>query len=305
MKIAILRHTVSYMDIEAAERLEMKKKTRLVAGLFLMAIVLAMVFAYWMGAFGFGASKSLYVYYDFAGGIERGSTVRLAGIKVGRVSEIKFVGSEASNSQDQLPSQLKLKIDVSNDAFKQITEDTKFYVNLAGLIGERYIEVVPGQGQSIKKNQTFRGVDPPRVDQLLSQGYGIFGDLRSFFNENKGDLKDMLNTLNDLSKNLGKIMGGITPDQKKDLSVLLKNFSETSSDLKQLVSRLNSGADYIASKSGAQTWDRLTNLVERGSQTSIQDIRRLMLEDGMKVNFSSKKVDVEQLKKLETGGYSE
>ncbi len=124
-------------------------------------------------------------------------------------------------------------------------------------------------------------------------------------NENKSDLKEMLNTLNDLSKNLGKIMGGITPDQKKDLSVLLKNFSETSYDLKSLVVKLNSGADYIASKSGPATWDRLTNLVERGSKTSIQDIRRLMLEDGMKVNFSSKKVDVEQLKKLESGGYSE
>jgi phospholipid/cholesterol/gamma-HCH transport system substrate-binding protein len=288
------------MDIEAAEKKEMQKKTRLVAGLFLLAVVLAMIFAYWMGAFGFGPSKHFFVHYDFAGGIERGSTVRLAGIKVGRVSEIKFVSPEDSGTAEGR-GQLKLKIEVNNDAFKQLTEDSKFYVNLAGLIGERYVEIVPGTGNRANRGTVFRGVDPPRVDQLLSQGYGIFGDLRSFFQENKNDLKEMLNTLNELSKNLGKIMGGITPDQKKDLTRLLKNFSETSQDLRTLVGNLNDGVAYISSKGGTQTWDKTQNLIERASRLSIHDIRKLMLEDGMKVNFSSKKIDIDELKKIENG----
>jgi phospholipid/cholesterol/gamma-HCH transport system substrate-binding protein len=284
------------MDIEAAERMELKRKTRLVAGLFVLGIVLAMVFAYWMGAFGFGPSKHVYVFYDFAGGIERGSTVRLAGIKVGRVSDIKFIDPSQAQS-DSERAQLKLEIEVTTDALKQITDDSKFFVNLAGLIGERYVEVVPGQGAPAKRGSSFRGVDPPRVDQLLSQGYGIFGDLRSFFNENKSDLKEMFNTLNDLSKNLAKIMNSVTTDQRKEISVLLKNLADSSHDLKGVLGRLNAGATYISQNQGTQTWDRLSQLIERGNRTTIQDVRKLMMEDGVKVNFSSKKVDLEEINK--------
>src|SRR5690606_39229471 len=100
---------------------------------------------------------------------------------------------------------LRLKIEVNRAAFRQITTDAKFYINLAGLIGERYVEVVPGAGSPVDGGHVFRGIDPPRVDQLLSQGYGIFGDLRAFFSENKSDLKEIFQTVNELSQNLSKI----------------------------------------------------------------------------------------------------
>lgn len=287
------------MDIEQAERQELRKKQQLVAGLFVLAILLSMVFAYWMGAFGFGPSKNIYVYYDFAGGIERGSTVRLAGIKVGRVTDIQFVKGDIPLDQDPedapnegtAQSHLRVKIEVTRDALKQITDDSKFYVNLAGIIGERYVEVVPGRGQPVKRGHNFRGVDPPRVDQLLSQGYGIFGDLRDFFGENKADLKEIFQTLNDLSKNLAKILGGLTPDQKKQVGVLLSNLASTSGDLKDLVANLKSATDYVAENGAQPSWDRIQRILQKADRIGLPDIRRLMLEDGIKVNFSSRKVE--------------
>ena len=276
------------MDIEALEREEIRKKQRTVAGLFVLAIVLAMVFAYWMGAFGFGATHTVYVDYNFAGGLDRGSTVRLAGIKVGRVADIQFVKQDASVIKDASTS-LKLKIEISRDAFKQISSNSQFFINLAGLIGERYVEIVPGEGEPVKDGCVFRGVDPPRVDQLLSQGFGIFGDLRSFFSENKGDLKEIFATLNELSKNLSQILRSVSPEQRKQINVLLSNLSAMSEDLKTVAASLGSGIKHVENNGGRETWDSLHTLLVKANKIGVNDVRKLMLEDGVKVNFSSKK----------------
>ncbi len=277
------------MDIEALERREIRKKQITVGALFAAAIVLALVFASWMGAWGFGQANTVYVRYNFAGGIDKGSPVRLAGIRIGRVSDIVF--------DRQAGGVLRVKLEIQREAFKQLTADASFYVNLAGLIGERYIEIVPGQGAVVAGGHEFRGIDPPRVDQLLSQGYGIFGDMRDFFNENRSDLREMFTTLNDLSKNLNRLMGGATPAQRQQISTLLENFAAMSSDLRSTVSTLKTGVTY-AGQNGAHTaWENFRSLLEKGDKIDLQDIRRLMLEDGVKVNFSSKKIssDLEKM----------
>ncbi|MBS1985474.1 MAG: MCE family protein [Bdellovibrionales bacterium] len=270
------------MDVEQLEQREIRRKQILVASLFLLAGACALLFAYWMGAFGIGPTRQIYVNYDFAGGLDRGSPVRLAGIKVGRVSEINFVNT---------PTVIKLKIEISRDAFVQITEDSKFYINLAGLIGERYVEVVPGNGAQAKNNHEFRGIDPPRVDQLISQGYGIFGDLRTLFNENKGDIKEMLASVNELAKNLNKLFSGASPDQRKQLSILLQNFASMSNDMREVMASVRSGASFIQNNGGAESWTHMRSMLSKGDSIGLVDIRRLMMEDGMKVNFTTRRVE--------------
>jgi len=264
------------MDIEAIERSDIRRKQVRVAALFVLALLLAMLFAYWMGVFALGPSRHFWVNYDFAGGIDRGSPVRLAGVKVGRVSDIQF-------SKTGADSRLKVKIELSHRALGEITEDSAFYVNLAGIIGERYIEIVPGHGPIAKAGQEFRGVDPPRVDQLFSQGYGIFGDLRALLQENKADLKDMLSSLVALSKNLNKLFDQATPEQRKKLNNFLDNISVMSTDLRKLVADGNSAE-------ARRTLQHVANVMARLNQVEGDDIRRLMMEDGIRVRLSSKEV---------------
>lgn len=269
------------MDIEAIERSEIRKKQIVVGALFVASLLVAMVFAYWMGAFGVGPSKHLIIKYNFAGGIDRGSPVRLAGIKVGRVSDISFGGGE---------TKLKVRIEITNEAFREITDDSKFYINLAGLIGERYVEVVPGTGAAVAPGQDLRGVDPPRVDQLLSQGYGFAADLREFWNSNKGDLKEIFTTINDLTRNLNRLLSSATPEQRKHLSALIANFADMSADLKSSVAMINGGLLYVRDHGGPDTYNHFSNLLGKGDRIKLNDIRRLMLEDGVKVNLGGTKI---------------
>jgi phospholipid/cholesterol/gamma-HCH transport system substrate-binding protein len=272
------------MDIEALEQREIRKKKMVVAGLFVAAFAMLLIFSYWMGAFGLGPSKKIHLNYQFAGGIDRGSPVRLAGIKVGRVTGIDF-GKGDTN--------LQVTIEVSNEAFKQVTDDAEFYINLAGLIGERYVEVVPGKGAKVVAGATLRGVDPPRVDQLLSQGYGIFGDLRTFWTDNKGDIKQVFQSMNDLTANLNKLMSSATPGQRKKLNELLDNFASMSGELRATVTRVNRGLAYIEENGGREAWNATSGLVSKGNRIQLNDIRRLMLEDGVKVNLGSTKIPSE------------
>src|SRR5689334_4917233 len=62
-----------------------------VGGLILITTVLAFLFAWMIGVQNpFNESLSFFVTYNYAGGIEVGSPVRVSGIKVGKVEKIEF-----------------------------------------------------------------------------------------------------------------------------------------------------------------------------------------------------------------------
>jgi len=269
------------MNFEQKERQALRKTQLRVTGLLISAVGLALVFAYWTGAFAFGFSNTLVLRYRFAGGVDQGSPVRLGGIRVGRVTSVDFVDDTEAN--------VELKLKLSSTAFRQITSDSKFYINLAGLIGERYVEIVPGTGEQVTGGQVIRGIDPPRIDQLISQSYGLFDDFRSFFSENKSDLKDMLTMLNSLSSNLNLLMGGQANGHK--VSGGARELKELSNQLLLLVTRVNKGLNHLEDSGVSTAWSDARQLLHKGNKIEVNDLRRLMLEDGVKVNFSSKKIE--------------
>jgi phospholipid/cholesterol/gamma-HCH transport system substrate-binding protein len=273
------------MGIEEAQVAEHRQKSIKVGMLFAAALAFALLFVYWMGAFSFGPTRRVYLLYDFAGGVDRGSPVRLAGIKVGRVSEIDF-----SHEGQHL---LKLTLKISREAFAQITDDSKFYINLAGLIGERYIEIVPGTGDRIANGAELVGISPPRIDQLLSQSFGIFGDLRDFFYENRKGFQETIDNLNVLIGSTARLMDRASPDQRRTFTRFIQNLGAMSDDLREVVGRLNRSTKFMEEKNAGETWVSLSEAIRRVNKIDVNDIRRLMLEDGVKVNFSSKKIPAE------------
>src|SRR4051812_3129902 len=78
-----------------------------VGALVISTLVLAGVFAWIIGIRNpFNQSLDFYVTYNFAGGIEVGSPVRVSGIKVGKVEKIEFFvpeGTPAGNVGIQEP----------------------------------------------------------------------------------------------------------------------------------------------------------------------------------------------------------
>jgi phospholipid/cholesterol/gamma-HCH transport system substrate-binding protein len=221
-------------------------------------VALAMGFAWAVGVGNpFQRSLEFYVTYNFAGGIDVGSPVRVSGIKVGRVEKIEFFqpvdpksavalkepGSVPDRTDDQgrAIAPVKLKVSVRRDAGVGIREDSRFYINIAGLIGERYLEVTPGGFKSpeLKAGATVPGVDPPRIDQLLSQSFDLAGKIQEIIEENKGDLTRSIELLYKLSGNLNKTLAWVDKSNlfKNDLGKLIDNLIVITEDVKKLTAK--------------------------------------------------------------------
>src|SRR6185437_3719290 len=220
-----------------------------VGALVLGTGLLAVAFAWLIGLGNpFKQSVSFYVTYNFAGGIEVGSPVRVSGIKVGKVEDIKFFvpadpnavalkepgSADSGNSEAIVP--LRLKISIRRDAAKGVRKDSRFYVNMAGIIGERYIEITPGSFSEpqIAGGEVVAGVDPPRIDQLISQSFDLAGKIKQLVDENKGDITHSIELLYKLSGNLNQTLNWVDKSNvfKSDLGRLVDNLIAITSSVR-------------------------------------------------------------------------
>lgn len=75
-----------------------------------------------------------------AAGIAKGDDVRVAGINVGRVTEVKARGAS---------------VQVSFTTDRALTEDTRTGVKIGSLLGDRYLQLKPGKGAKLSSGATI------------------------------------------------------------------------------------------------------------------------------------------------------
>lgn len=268
-----------------------------VGGLILVTGALAVAFAWIIGLQNpFNSSMEYYVTYNFAGGIEVGSPVRVSGIKVGKVEKIEFfqpvdagaVALKEPGSADDLGSDgkaitpLKVKISIRKDAAFGVRKDSRFYINLAGIIGERYIEVTPGHLKSpqLGHGEVVAGVDPPRIDQLISQSFDLAGKIKEIIDENKGDITKSIELLYKLSGNLNQTLAWVDKSKlfKTDLSKLVENLIQITTDVRVITDKAHT-AD------GEKTLKLLHELLWRLEPLDSKNIRTFLQKEGVKVQM--------------------
>ncbi len=237
--------------------------------------ILVVVFAWLLGVRNpFSRSVSFYLTYNFAGGIEVGSPVRVSGIKAGRVESIEFF----SPAEGIVP--LKMKVSIQSDAARGVRADSKFYINIAGIIGERYIEVTPGSSESpeVRQGQTLAGIDPPRIDQLISQSFDLAGSLRDLVDKNKGDITRSIELLYKMSANLNQTLGSVERSRlfQTDLQSLVNNLISITRDVRVIT-------DQFDTPEGRKTLSLLHELLWRLEPLNSKTIRDFVQKEGVRV----------------------
>ena len=165
----------------------------------------------------------------------------------------------------------------SQKAVSTLKDDSKFYVNMAGIIGERYMEITPGteNGKPLVAGAVVRGIDPPRVDQLLSQGYNVFGKVQEFLERNEKPMQEIGESMEALIGALNKTLKG---SEKKKLVVLLDNMASITTDIRAVSHHLND----------AKTKDffrRLNDLVERANEIDKPALKKFLQEEGVRARI--------------------
>ena len=248
--------------------------------LFAGTVVLVVLFAYIMGAINpFSNTYDLNVAYNYAGGIEEGSPVRVMGIKVGKVKAIEFKPEMKMQNGEEV--KLNILISIDKKAWTSIRKDSRFFINLAGVIGEKFLEVSPGsaEAETFQSGDLVRGEDPPRIDQLISQSYGLAGKIIELVEKNEGSVTNMIGQLDRLITNFNKTLTLLDKTSKnKEMARLLDNTIQISDDLAYITKSLRT-------KKAEETYDLVHRLIWRLDKLDGPQIRKFLQEEGIKAKL--------------------
>jgi phospholipid/cholesterol/gamma-HCH transport system substrate-binding protein len=108
--------------------------------------------------------RSMQAIFTFANGLREASPVRLAGVEAGRVKELEIYVDKADGHKT------KIKVNIWIKAGVEIPEDSQITINQLGLLGEKYIEIVPGSSTKFAEADTvFIGVDPLPMEKITER----------------------------------------------------------------------------------------------------------------------------------------
>ena len=143
-----------------------KTKLELKVGIFVfIGLVVFIIFILSIGGIKtWSSGYQINLNFNFVNGVKIGAPVRFAGVDVGEVKRIKldFV-------PEQNRSNVRLVVWV-RDIIK-IPDDSSVWVNTLGLLGEKYIEIMPGKDYAhyLKDNQSLTGVDPLPIHEIFNR----------------------------------------------------------------------------------------------------------------------------------------
>ncbi len=155
-----------------------KTKLELKVGIFVfVGVIILSFFVLSIGKFkNWASGYRVEFIYNFVNGVKIGAPVRFAGVDIGDVRSIKFIF---------VPAEQKTKIHIfcwiSKDV--KIPMDSTVWVNTLGLLGEKYIEIMPGKDYSrcLAANHSMDGVDPIPMHEVFRLGKNIADTINDSF----------------------------------------------------------------------------------------------------------------------------
>lgn len=248
--------------------------------LFLGSLFCLLGLGWALGFFsGMGSGKVLHVMYNYAGGLEEGSPVRVMGIRVGRVKNIQFVPGFKMPSGEVV--QLRVSIQIEPRVWESVRRDSQFFINLAGVIGEKFLEISPGDpaAEPFESGSIVRGQDPPRVDQLISQSYGLAGKVIELLQKNEAPISSTIARLELLVSQFNRTLTLLDKaSHNPEVSRLLKNAVQISDDLAYLTGQARS-------QKSRDTFELVHRLLFRLENLDGPAIRQFLQKEGIKAKI--------------------
>lgn len=180
---------------------------------------------------GFNPNKdkdySFDITFNQVTGLKPGAGVSYAGIAVGRVKNIEAYKDRA-----------KVTVEVKGDI--QIAKDSLFTINSDGLMGEKFISIMPPthpSGVYLSGGESVEGVDEKGLDYLLAQAGTTLEDVQVLIKSmnailgNKNVQNSLVQTavnLNELTGNMNdlmRVMANLAVNNQQDIDKMIKNLA--------------------------------------------------------------------------------
>ncbi|OIO38478.1 MAG: hypothetical protein AUJ72_02515 [Candidatus Omnitrophica bacterium CG1_02_46_14] len=228
-----------------------KSNLELKVGIFVFfALAVLIMFVFKAGDFYMKPGYSVRLIFDFVSGIDKGSVVRLAGVNVGEVSGIHIIRNAEGATQAELIARI--------DQGVVIEEDSDVRINTLGLLGEKYVEILPGTAgnKTLTDGSLMSGKTPVLLEKITESGNRLLNKMeKTFDNVNevvtdqkfKDSVKNTFGNAETVTKNLessaadlkeaaksARIVLGRLRDGEGSIGRLLKN-EQMARDLEDFV----------------------------------------------------------------------
>ncbi|MFM7202296.1 MAG: MlaD family protein [Myxococcota bacterium] len=208
--------------------------------------------------FGLGQSYSIYATVPSAEGIQFGSAVTMAGVKVGRVGTIELTGAGQA------------RISLELDKVVALPKDSKMTVKSMGLLGDRSVHLLPGQATDLVAigGEIPYTAGETDIDQLTKKLAGVADEVQGITSDLKtisGSLKDtitggtMTSSLEAILKNMEAVSASVknvSGSSQQDIDAILRNIETLTANMNELV-KVSKG---VVSDSGEQVQDKIKSV---------------------------------------------
>lgn len=219
-------------------------------GLFvLLGVVILVYMSLRVGGITFGRAEGyrLVVNFDSAAGLDVNASVRVAGVEVGKVKEITLKGTKA-----------QIVLQINPDV--QIRRDYTAVLTTKGLLGERYIELIPGSepnAQALKEGDVITHTTSyADMDKLMTVLSSVAVDVKKITEslsavlggtEGEATLRNIVKNIEDISLRIDQLVakndekfGHIMSNIDDFTSTLKEDTPEITNNMKAAINNLNS-----------------------------------------------------------------
>ena len=142
-------------------------------GAFVLAAIICLIgFVFSVSDFSFFERGDDYTaIFNYANGLKEGAPVRLAGVDAGHVKSLDIF-------YDPVVSRTRIKIGLWLSRGTGIPSDSRLLINQLGLLGEKYVEIIPGSSNSfLPLGAKLLGEDPVSMESVMTTVGNIAGRL--------------------------------------------------------------------------------------------------------------------------------
>jgi len=211
--------------------------------LILISSAILVGFVFILGNFSLRSGFTVQVDFDYIGSLQPGAPIKVSGIKVGKVKDVEFIGGKLD---PQLGKRVQVRVTawIEDRARDSIRSDAEFFINTAGVLGEQYLEIVPGKDwehpaiapDTIIHDSHFVH-DPPRTDLVVARLYEVLEGVSSVLRDDKDAIKHLLSNGASAVAEVNTLL----VDNRKQLGELIQNGAELAKEAKTTLSKVNNG----------------------------------------------------------------
>jgi phospholipid/cholesterol/gamma-HCH transport system substrate-binding protein len=173
-------------------------------GLFVLVglLILAVGIFYVTGAGFFGPKYHIKTYLPEVSVLSTGAPVRLDGVEIGNVDQIRLVPREPGKAPERMHN-IEVGMRIDRKYQNDILTDSAASLVTEGLLGNRYVSITRGYtGVPLKEGQAVPGTEEKAIKEVVERSADVLLNLKAL----SDDIQDLINGVQRGKGTLGKLL---------------------------------------------------------------------------------------------------